>query len=140
MEKAAQRTMTMERTVFMFIVTICVTGYLGFFRLDSAELGLFQLRSTARARDDDIAVEFTSSQPCARTTTTRNVSQRRLGRLIPADEGRLTYALILIGTASMIEAVYGGRFARRRWTSDTDINRKVPPAWGPHMRDYPLRK
>ena len=52
---------------------------------------------------------------------------------------QVQYILACAGTVSLLTAVYGG-FGKRRWNTDSDINRKVPPSWGPHMRDYPLRQ
>ena len=66
---------------------------------------------------------------------------RRLGSLIPPSEGWMPYILVCIGSASMVAAVYGGNFGRRQWRdSDHTTSRRAPPAWGPHMTDYPLRE
>jgi len=34
--------------------------------------------------------------------------------------------------------MYAG-FGKQKWQGDAAIDRKIPPAWGPHMRNYPLR-
>ena len=84
----------------------------------------------------------TDYQPSDSQLLTKCVQRRRLGLSIPSSKGWTPYALACVGAASIIAAVYGGSFGRKRWHTESEatISRRVPPAWGPHMNDYPLRE